>query len=129
MFRRQPVACCPVVSSASLADNGSYVCLAKPSSRLSQRVEDCLQIERRPADGLQHIGGGRLLLERLPQFAEQLSVLDCDHGLSGEVRHQLNLLFGERAYFLAVNRNRTHQLILLQHRHVDDGPEIAKLDA
>jgi hypothetical protein len=70
MFRLQPIACCPVVSSATLADNGSYVCLAKPSSGLSQGVEDCLQIERRPADGFQHVGCCRLLLEGLAQLVE-----------------------------------------------------------
>src|SRR5262249_40471066 len=76
MFRRQPVARCPVVGSAFLADDGSYVCLAKPSGRFGQRVEDCLQIEGRAADHFEHIGGSSLLLKRFTQLVEQPCVLD-----------------------------------------------------
>ena len=75
--------------------NGGVVCLAKTRSGFYERVEYVLQIKGRATDHLEHVGGGGLLLQRLPQLAEQAGVLDCDHGLSGEVRHQLNLLFGE----------------------------------
>ena len=48
--------------------------------------------------------GRRLLLQQTPlQFIEQPRVLDGDDGLGGEVLHQLDLLVGERADFLAVN--------------------------
>ena len=41
----------------------------------------------------------------LPQFIEQPRVLDGDDGLSGEVLHQLDLLFGKGTNFLAVTVN------------------------
>ena len=58
---------------------------AKPGGRLDQRVEHRLQIERRAADDLEHVGGGGLLLERFAQLVEQARVLDGDDGLRGEV--------------------------------------------
>jgi hypothetical protein len=68
---------------------------ATRSAGLNQRVEHRLQIERGAADNLEHVGGGGLLLQRLPQLVEQAGVLDCDDGLIGEIIHQLNLFFGE----------------------------------
>ena len=64
--------------------------------------EHCLKIERRAADDLEHVGGGGLLLQRFAQLAEQPRVLDGDDGLGGEVRHQRNLLVGERAHLWTV---------------------------
>ena len=62
-----------------------------------------LQIERRAADDLEHVGCGGLLLQRLGQvaraslyFVEQPRILDSDHRLVGKGGHQLYLLFGER---------------------------------
>ena len=62
-----------------------HVRFAQPRRRLDQRVEHRLQIERRAADDLEHVGGGGLLLQRFAQFAEQPRVLDGDHRLGGEV--------------------------------------------
>src|SRR6516162_8491809 len=42
--------------------NRTHIRLAKPGSRLDQRVKYCLQVERRAADHLEHVGGGGLLL-------------------------------------------------------------------
>ena len=50
-----------------------------------------LQIERRAADDLEHVGGGGLLLQRFAQFVEQPRVLDGDDGLIGKVREQADL--------------------------------------
>jgi hypothetical protein len=54
-----------------------------------------LEIESRPADDLEHVGGGDLLLQRfaeivsaLAQLVEQPRVLDRDDGLGGEIRHK-----------------------------------------
>ena len=47
---------------------------------------------------------------------EAARVLDGDDGLSGEVLHQLDLLVGEGADFLAVHSEHTDQFVLLQHR-------------
>ena len=47
------------------------------------------------------------------QFIEQPRVLDGDDGLGGEVRDQRYLLFGEWARFLAIDRERPDQFVLL----------------
>ena len=57
---------------------------AQPRRRFDQRVEYRLQVERRAADDLEHIGGGGLLLQRFAQLVEQARVLDGDHCLGGE---------------------------------------------
>ena len=56
---------------------------------------------------------------RCLQLVEQPRVLDGDHGLVGEICHQLDLLFGERPYLLAVDRDDADQLIVLEHRNAD----------
>src|SRR5215475_6413030 len=43
--------------------------LAKLDRVLSQGLEDGLEIERRPADDLEEVTGGRLLLEGHPELA------------------------------------------------------------
>ena len=42
------------------------LCAAQACGRFDQCIEDRFQIEGRPADDLQHLGGGGLLLQRLP---------------------------------------------------------------
>ena len=86
------------------------------SPNFDQRVEYLLQIERRPADDLEHFGGGGLLLQRfgevggaLAQFVEQARILDGDDGLGSEARKEGDLLFSERANFLAINENIADQ--------------------
>ena len=71
-----------------------------------------------------HLGGRGLLLERLgevagalAQLVEQPGILDGDDGLLGEIGHQLDLLVGERPDLLAVDRDRSDELTLLDHRH------------
>ena len=63
--------------------------VAQPTSRHHQCVEHCLQIERRTADDLEHVGGRRLLLKRLAQFIEQPRVLDGDDGLGREILNEV----------------------------------------
>ena len=77
---------------------------AQPGRRFHQRVEHRLQIEGRAADHLEHVGGGGLLLQRFAQLVEQPRVLDGDDRLGGEILDQLDLLVGERADLLAVDR-------------------------
>src|SRR5262249_41098100 len=48
-------------------------------------LQYCLQVERRAADDLQHVGSRGLLLQGLTQFAQQPGVLDGDDGLGSEV--------------------------------------------
>ena len=45
--------------------HNSIVGVAQATRRLGQRIEHRLQIERRAADNLQHVGGRGLLLQRL----------------------------------------------------------------
>ena len=69
---------------------------------------------------LQHVGGGGLLLQRLPQFVEQPRILDGDDGLRGEVLHQLDLLVGKRANFLAIDGDHADKFVVPEHRHQDE---------
>ncbi len=66
-----------------LTRDGRHVCVTQPRGGFSQRVEYRLQIERRAADDLEHVGGGGLLLEGFAQLVEHPRVLDGDHGLGG----------------------------------------------
>ena len=61
---------------------------AQPRRRFSERIEHRLQVKGRAADDLEHVGGGRLLLQRFAQFVEQAGVLDGDDGLGGEIAQQ-----------------------------------------
>src|SRR5262249_33212779 len=47
--------------------NNRIIRLTQPSYRFHERVQHYLQIERRAADDLEHVGGGGLLLEGLAQ--------------------------------------------------------------
>ena len=87
-----------------------------------------LQIERGPADDLEHIGSGGLLLEGLAQFVEQARVLDSDDRLRGEILDQLNLLVGERPHLLAIHSNRANKFALLEHWDGHMGPRTCQLD-
>ena len=73
------------------------VALHRSQRRLDQVRKNRLQIERRAADDLQHVGGGGLLLQRLGKVArarlhlvEQPHVLDRDDGLVGEGLHEFD---------------------------------------
>jgi hypothetical protein len=72
-----------------------------------------LQIERRAADDLQDVGGGRLLLQRFTQLAEQPRVLNGDNRLRGKVLNQFDLLVGERPDLPPVYSEGTDKLVLL----------------
>ena len=58
-----------------------------------------MKVEDRAADDLEHVGSGRLLLQRLPQFAEQPRVLDRDDGLGGEGPEKPQLFICKRINF------------------------------
>ena len=61
-------------------------------------LEHRLGVGDRAADHLQHLGGRRLLLQRLLGLVEQAHVLDRDHGLVGEGLHQADLGSAERPH-------------------------------
>ncbi len=101
---------------------------------LEHGLEDRLQVALRRRDDLQHFRRRGLLLQRfaqivgaLAQFLEQPRVLDGDHGLVGEVRHELDLLVGERQHLLADRwPMRADQLVLLEHRNDQERPRAAQ---
>ena len=68
---------------------------AQPHCGFNQSVEHRLQIERRAADDLEHVGGRRLLLQRLAQLVEQARILYGDDGLLSEVAQELDMLVAE----------------------------------
>src|SRR5215467_10827121 len=53
-----------------IAKNLSMRRTAEPSGSLKQCFKHTLQVERRAADDLEHIGGGGLLLQRFAQLVE-----------------------------------------------------------
>ena len=89
--------------------------LAQARSRFGQRIEYGFEIERRAADDLEHVGGGGLLLQRLPQLVEKAGVLDGDDGLGGEALNQFDLLVTERAR-LSADRNDAKYCFFLKQR-------------
>src|SRR5262245_57865805 len=89
--------------------------LAQARHRLNESIEYRLQVESRPADHLEHISGGGLLLQRFSQLVEEARVLDRDHRLFCEIADQLDLLFAKRPHLLAVDDDGTDQLALLEH--------------
>jgi hypothetical protein len=61
-------------------------------------------------------------------LVEQARVLDGDHRLLGKIAHQLDLLVGERAHFVAVDAEDADQFILLEHWNGEESPKTAQLD-
>src|SRR5262249_15437205 len=93
--------------------------LADAHRIFQHRVEYRLQFARRAADDLEHVGGSGLLLQRLAQLVEQPSILYRDDGLTRKIRHQLDLLVGERPHLLTIDSDRADQRVLLEHWYVD----------
>src|SRR5262249_33886324 len=127
-LRREAIRLGGKEDSACLTGNGGFVGLAQLSSRFNERLQHRLEVKRRAADDLEHVGGGGLLLQRLAQLVEQTGILDRDDGLGGEVFGQLDLFIGEWPDFFAVNADAAHQLAFLQHRHNDQRPSTSQLD-
>jgi hypothetical protein len=55
-------------------------------------------------------------------------VLDGDDGLRREVRHQLDLFVGERAYLLTVDGKAADKLVLPQHWDVENRAKASKIN-
>jgi hypothetical protein len=100
---------------------------------LQQRLEYALEVKRRPANSLEHFGGGCLLPQRFAQFLraslhllEQSHVLNRDHCLVGEGRQQLNLPVRERHRFGLADGDRAHWFPVPQHGHGKRGPPVPR---
>src|SRR5688572_24114467 len=83
LLRRQAVGCGKRIGITLATSNQGDVRLAQASRRFDEGVQHSLQVERRAADDLENVGGGRLLLERLAQLLrarllgfEQAGILD-----------------------------------------------------
>ena len=91
-----------------------------------------MQIERRTADDLQDVGGGRLLLKRFLKvarlclhFVEQAHVLDCDHRLVCEGGHEIDLALRKRDRLGAPERKRADYFAVAHQRHAEHRPDVA----
>ena len=63
-FLREPIRLRAIKNSTLLSGDGGAVRLAKARGRLDQSLQHRLQVERRAADDLEHVGSGGLLLQR-----------------------------------------------------------------
>src|SRR6516162_9755366 len=90
VLTRDSVAGFKVISFALRSAYDRRVRLAQLGGRLDKRIQHGLQVERRAADHLEHVGGGGLLLQRFAQLVEQASVLDCDYRLVGECLNEFD---------------------------------------
>src|SRR6476620_1471316 len=79
------------------------------------RSKHRLQLAGRRTDDLEHVSGGRLLLERFAQLAEQARVFDGNNGLRSKVCDKFNLFIRESPNFLTVNADCTDQHSFLEH--------------
>jgi len=70
---------------------------------LQHCLEHGLKLARRARDHPQHLRRSGLLRELFAQLVEQAGILDRDDRLAREIRQQLDLLLGERAYLLAID--------------------------
>ena len=68
MYSARSLTRCDIITCVSRAENLGHVLLAKPGGGLDQRVQHGSEIEGRAAYDLEHVSGGRLLLQRLVEF-------------------------------------------------------------
>jgi hypothetical protein len=61
-------------------------------------------------------GTGGLIFKRFAQLIEQPRILDCDNGLIGEGRHQLDLLVGKRLHNRSPDEDHPYDIALPQER-------------
>src|SRR5262249_8054771 len=115
--RRYIVARDDAQSAIFIQGEGPELRLANARGILPHRLENRPSFAPRGADDLEHVGGGGLLLQRLPQLVEQTRVLDRDNGLSCKIAHQLDLLLAEWPHVLAIDGDGHDERILLEHRH------------
>src|SRR5262249_58388337 len=110
----------------------------QPRRVLDQRLEYGPKIEGRSADQLQHLGGRRLLFQRLRdlsmcgrerfvllfQFLEQPHVLDGNDGLVPEGLEQRDLLVGKGTRLRLVGVERAAVGAIAQHWGGQNAPEV-----
>src|SRR5262249_61141168 len=99
-----------VVTEIQCAELG----LAKARRVRQHGIKDRLQFSGRTSEDTQHLGRRRLLLKRFSQLVEQSGILDGDDGLRGEILDQIDLLIVEGSDLLAIDSDRTNQVVFLK---------------
>ncbi len=114
------------VAIAALDRHGAGV--DQVSRARDERVQDALQISRRPGNDLENLGGRRLPHQRfrqsrvaVPKSLEQASVLQSDLRLIGEPRHQVDLALAVRSGFLPFERKETDHVVATEERYAEPG--------
>jgi hypothetical protein len=79
-------------------------------------------------DDTQHLGGRRLLLQRLARLGDQPRVLDRDDRLRREVLQQCDLLVAKRPHVLAVNADEAANGVVMQQGHHHCGADAAEIN-
>src|SRR5262245_53980667 len=100
--------------------------LADASRILQHGLEYRLEIAWRARDYAQHLGGGRLLLQRFAQVVEETGVLDGDGRLVGKGGDQLDLLVGERPHLGACQPKSPNWNAVPQHWNAEIGAKAPK---
>src|SRR5262249_5493663 len=100
---------------AIVTENHAVLGTANAHGILQQRLKDTMEVKRRAANGLEHLGRGRLLPQRLAQLLgallyliEQPHVLDRNDRLVGEGGDELDLSLAERAHGMTVQREHAN---------------------
>ena len=106
----------------------------QPASGFDQGLQNRLQIESRPTDGLQDVCGRGLLPKRFLQIfcarldlIKQTRILNRYHRLVSKGRHQLDLLLREGLNGLAAEKQRAHRLIPSYQGNTKEGAESSSL--
>ena len=111
-FLRRPITCGRAEDFAIIQEKRRDIGLAQPRGVGKDRLIHRLQLDGRVRNNVEHLAGRRLLLQRFGQltipgleFLKQPHVLNCDHRLVSESRHELDLLVSKRASLLAPHSN------------------------
>jgi hypothetical protein len=83
--------CGPKECALNFPGDGALIGITHARCRFNQRTQDRLQVERRPADYLEHVSSGCLLLKGFRQFfgpfldlLEKACVFDRNYSLIGK---------------------------------------------
>ena len=95
--------------------------------RCNQGIEHLLQVKCGTADNLENVGCRCLLLQRLPQFAQQPRVLDGNNSLGCEAPEKLDFTVVESSYLLPVDNYCPNYFTVFEHRHHKEGSHAADL--
>ena len=119
---------CEATDVTLVAEHVGLIGAAK-AYRLYQGVQNGFEVDRGPADRLQHVAGRRLLVQRLAQLLEKTRVLDGNHSLVCECADERDLAVGETARSVPIYRKAANELIPLQQWNGDEAAYTADVDS